>query len=91
MTIPEHQICVQDASERKYPFRNKEQKYQKPFIFKGYKTEEDRIKETLNQNGFLYNIIQDSKKKKEKEKELEKIYKEQEEKQKEQDKKMEEN
>ena len=69
MTIPEHQICVQDASERKYPFRNKEQKYQKPFIFKGYKTEEDRIKETLNQNGFLYNIIQDSKKKKEKEKE----------------------
>ena len=69
MTIPEHQICVQDASERKYPFRNKEQQYQKPFIFKGYKTEEDRIKETLNQNGFLYNIIQDSKKKKEKEKE----------------------
>ena len=68
MTIPEHQICVQDASERKYPFRNKEQKYQKPFIFKGYKTEEDRIKETLNQNRFLYNIDEDINEKKEKEK-----------------------
>ena len=64
MTIPEHQICIHDASEIKYPFRNKEQKYQKPFIFKGYKTEEDRIKDTLKQNRFLYNIIEDSNKKK---------------------------
>ena len=68
MTIPEHQICIHDASEIKYPFRNKEQKYQKPFIFKGYKTEEDRIKDTLKQNSFLYNIIEDSNKKKNKEK-----------------------
>ena len=68
MTLPEHQICIQDASERRYPFRNKEQKYQKPFIFKGYKTEEDRIKETLNQNRFLYNIDEDINEKKEKEK-----------------------
>ena len=68
MTIPEHQICIQDTSERRYPFRNKEQKYQKPFIFKGYKTEEDRIKETLNQNRFLYNIDEDINEKKEKEK-----------------------
>ena len=68
MTLPEHQICIQDASERRYPFRNKEQKYQKPFIFKGYKTEEDRIKEILNQNRFLYNIDEDINEKKEKEK-----------------------
>ena len=70
MTNPDHKIYIVDESENKYIFRNNEKEYQKPFIFKGYKSEKDRIKETLKQNNFLFNISgkQEKKSKKEKEK-----------------------
>ena len=34
----------------------KEKEIQKPFIFKGYTTEEDRIKDAIKRNRFLFNL-----------------------------------
>ena len=59
MTIPGHQILINDNSEKKYPFRNDNTKLKKPFIFKGYKTEEERIKETIKSYKSLYGISND--------------------------------
>ncbi len=59
MTIPEHQILINDNSEKKYPFRNENKKLKKPFIFKGYKTEEERIKESIKSYKSLYGITDD--------------------------------
>ena len=56
MTIPEHQIIINDNSEKKYPFRNEINKIKTPFIFKGYKTEEERIKESIKSYKSLYGI-----------------------------------
>ena len=35
---------------------SKDKEYQKPFIFKGYTTEEDRIKDSIKRNRYLYNL-----------------------------------
>ena len=59
MTIPEHQIIINDNSEKKYPFRNEINKIKTPFIFKGYKTEEERIKESIKSYKSLYGISDD--------------------------------
>jgi hypothetical protein len=59
MTIPEHQIIINDNSEKKYPFRNEINKIKTPFIFKGYKTEEERIKESIKSYKSLYGITDD--------------------------------
>ena len=63
MTIPEHQILINDNSEKKYPFRNENKKLKKPFIFKGYKTEEERIKESIKSYKSLYGISNDQNRK----------------------------
>ena len=55
MTIPEHKILINDVSESNYPFREKSTKLQKPFVFKGYKNEIERIKNTIKKNGYSFN------------------------------------
>ena len=35
---------------------SKEKEIQKPFIFKGYTTEEDRIKDSIKRNRYLFNL-----------------------------------
>ena len=55
MTIPEHKIVVNDESNKYYPFREKSNKIEKPFIFKGYKNEEERIKDSIKKNGYSFN------------------------------------
>ena len=35
---------------------SKEKEIQKPFIFKGYTTEEDRIKDAIKRNRYLFNL-----------------------------------
>ncbi len=47
MTIPNHKIVVHDESDINYPFREKSNKIEKPFIFKGYKNEIERIKDSI--------------------------------------------
>ena len=47
MTIPEHKIAVNDESNKYYPFGEKSKKIEKPFIFKGYKNEDERIKDSI--------------------------------------------
>ena len=59
MTLPQHKIVVQDVTEkidnpRQKMFNQRIKK--KPFIFKGYKTEIDRIKDTIKNNRYLYNL-----------------------------------
>ncbi len=54
MTIPEHKIVVNDESNKYYPFREKSNKIEKPFIFKGYKNEIERIKDSIKKNGYSF-------------------------------------
>ena len=59
MTNPEHKIVIKDISRKVNNTRNdlmKDNIIRKPFIFKGYKSEEDRIKDTVYNNKLLYNI-----------------------------------
>ena len=59
MTSPEHQIIVRDISDKALNAREeilRNSKIKKPFIFKGYTTESDRIKDTIKKNRYLYNI-----------------------------------
>ncbi len=58
MTLPNHKIEVKDLSKKGIIFREevlKGGRNKKPFIFKGYKTEEDRINETIKNNRYLFN------------------------------------
>ena len=55
MTQPEHKISVHDDADKDYPFREKNFSSKKPFVFKGYRNELDRIKETLKRNKYLFN------------------------------------
>ena len=59
MTEPKHKIVVQDVTEKiKNPRQEllNNQELQKPFIFKGYTTEKERIKDTIKNNRYIYNI-----------------------------------
>ena len=59
MTNPEHKIIIKDISKKVNNTRNdlmKDNIIRKPFIFKGYKSEEDRIKDAAYKNKLLYNI-----------------------------------
>ena len=59
MTEPKHKIVVQDVTEKiKNPRQEllNDQELQKPFIFKGYTTEKERIKDTIKNNRYIYNI-----------------------------------
>ena len=60
MTLPEHTIRVRDLTSK--ALNSKEEilrsgKIKKPFIFKGYKTEKDRIEETIKNNNYLNNTL----------------------------------
>jgi hypothetical protein len=57
MTIPNHKIVVHDESEINYPFREKSNKIEKPFIFKGYKNEIERIKDSIKKNGYSFKYL----------------------------------
>ena len=59
MTEPKHKITVQDVTDKIINTREdmlNKQELQKPFIFKGYTTELDRIKDTIKNNRYLYNL-----------------------------------
>ena len=59
MNDPETKIEIKDYEERiNNPKTDlqKEKEIQKPFIFKGYTTEEDRIKDAIKRNRFLFNL-----------------------------------
>ncbi len=63
MTIPAQKIELRDLSYRELSFRDepKTERKKKPFIFKGYKTEEDRINETIKNNRYLFNLPEEEK------------------------------
>ena len=66
MTEPKHKIVVQDITEKiKNPRQEllNDQELQKPFIFKGYTTEKERIKDTIKNNRYIYNIPEPENKK----------------------------
>ena len=59
MTEPEHKITVQDITDKIINTREdmlNKQELQKPFIFKGYTTELDRIKDTIKNNRYRFNL-----------------------------------
>jgi len=59
MTNPLSQIVINDITEKVNNCRQElmnESKMQKPFIFKGYLTEQDRINDTVKNNRLLYNL-----------------------------------
>ena len=59
MTEPNHKITVQDVTEKILNTRAdmlNNQELQKPFIFKGYKTELERIKDTIKNNRYFFNL-----------------------------------
>ena len=59
MANPEYQIVVKDISSKITNPREemmKDTKLRKPFIFKGYITEADRIKDVVHNNRLLYNL-----------------------------------
>ena len=61
MRNPEYKIVVSDVSSkvtnpREELMKEKESKIRKPFIFKGYKSEADRIKDVVYNNRLLYNL-----------------------------------
>ena len=59
MSNPDHQIVVKDITTKVNNPRAdlmKDKVIRKPFIFKGYKSEEDRIKEAIYNNRLLYNL-----------------------------------
>ena len=67
MTEPKRKIVVQDVTEKiKNPRQEllNDQELQKPFIFKGYTTEKERIKDTIKNNRYIYNIPEPELKKK---------------------------
>ena len=59
MTEPEHTITVQDVTDKIINTREdmlNKQELQKPFIFKGYTTEKERIKDTIKNNRYRFNL-----------------------------------
>ena len=60
MINPENKIVIKDISEKIETSRGKlmseNPSNKKPFIFRGYKSEKDRIKEYLQKNSYLHNI-----------------------------------
>lgn len=59
MTNPNNKIIIKDITSKITNSREeflKNSKIRKPFIFKGYKTEEDRIKDVVYNNRLLYNL-----------------------------------
>ena len=59
MNDPETKIEIKNYEERinnPKTDMSKEKEIQKPFIFKGYTTEEDRIKDSIKRNRYLYNL-----------------------------------
>ena len=61
MRNPEYKIVVSDVSSkvtnpREELMKEKESKIRKPFIFKGYNSEADRIKDVVYNNRLLYNL-----------------------------------
>ena len=59
MSNPDHQIVVKDISTKVNNPRvdlMKDEVIRKPFIFKGYKSEEDRIKDAIYNNRLLFNL-----------------------------------
>lgn len=59
MTNPSSQIVITDITEKVNNCRQElmnESKMQKPFIFKGYITEQDRINDTVKNNKLLFNL-----------------------------------
>ena len=59
MNEPDTKIEIKDYEERinnPKTDMSKEKEIQKPFIFKGYTTEEDRIKDSIKRNRYLFNL-----------------------------------
>ena len=59
MTNPLSQIVINDITEKANNCRQEllnEGKMQKPFIFKGYTSEQDRINDTVNYHKYLFNM-----------------------------------
>jgi hypothetical protein len=59
MTIPQNKITIKDGSKKIFNTRDEvldDGDLKKPFVFKGYKTEADRIKNTIKNNRYLYNL-----------------------------------
>ena len=59
MNNPETKIEIKDYGERinnPKTEMSEEKEIQKPFIFKGYTTEEDRIKDSVKRNRYLFNL-----------------------------------
>jgi hypothetical protein len=59
MTIPQNKITIKDKSKKIFNTRDEfldDGDLKKPFVFKGYKTEADRIKNTIKNNRYLYNL-----------------------------------
>ena len=59
MTIPQNKITIKDGSKKIFNTRDEvldDGDLKKPFVFKGYKTEADRIKNTVKNNRYLYNL-----------------------------------
>ena len=59
MTNPLSQIVINDITEKANNCRQEllnEGKMQKPFIFKGYTSEQDRINDTVNYHKYLFNL-----------------------------------
>ena len=58
MTNPESQIVINDITKNKNisPKDIVDIGNKKPFIFKGYRNENDRIKDTINENRYLFNF-----------------------------------
>ena len=59
MSNPETRIEINDITEKILNPKvdlSETKEIQKPFIFKGYSTELDRIKDTVNNNRYLYNL-----------------------------------
>ena len=59
MTEPGHKITVQDVTDKIINTREdmlNKQELQKPFIFKGYTSELDRIKDTIKNNRYRFNL-----------------------------------
>lgn len=59
MTNPEEKVVLKDSTLKVLNTREElmgENEMPKPFIFKGYTTEADRIKDTVKNNRYLYNL-----------------------------------
>ena len=59
MNEPDTKIEIKDYEERINNPKTDllvEKEIQKPFIFKGYTTEEDRIKDSIKRNRYLFNL-----------------------------------